>query len=564
MNFKSIIKNFALFSLSLAVFSACEKEEEKKADPDTLSVTPTSAISFKASDNEPVKLSVKTNVADWSVTAPEWITAKKESDALIINALDNDKDARLGRIEITAGSADPVRINVSQSAAGEEVPGEGVAVVFNKLTEGEVLDVVSGQETVVKASISIEKAVDYDIEAEIIFDKDYLKEFIFAQQQEYSLFPEEELSIVKKLTIKAGKTSSEEMSLSVKSSAMDFSTGYLIPLRASVAEGSGAFIKRSESRVNYVLMRTRAERTIKNVVYFEVNDSNPLNAIEWLLEDGTPFIDAVVLFAANINYNSGEDRVYLHNNPNVQALLDETDVYLQPLRKKGIKVYLGLLGNHDPAGLCQLSDWGAAEWSKEVAEAVKQYKLDGVSLDDEYSASPISNIWFTSKSGKAGSRLMYELKKAMKKACYWPTEVSYYVLGALQHNVSDVVDQETKESHSPSSFVDFYVGDYGTTTRPYADFTMANCCGASIQLNYGESISESRASTIKSEGFGWCMWFAFDPSGTGSVSSNVKGSFTAMSNAAKGFYGQKLVKPTGVYKKKGEGKYDPVRYDLNF
>ena len=62
-----------------------------------------------------------------------------------------------------------------------------------------------------------------------------------------------------------------------------------------------------------------------------------------MLEDGTPFFDAVILFAANINYNTAEDVVYLANNPNVQALLDDSEIYLQPLRKKGIKVYLGLL-----------------------------------------------------------------------------------------------------------------------------------------------------------------------------------------------------------------------------
>ena len=140
-------------------------------------------------------------------------------------------------------------------------------------------------------------------------------------------------------------------------------------------------------------MKRIGERSVKQVVYIEVNDCNPLNILEYNLTDGTPFFDAVILFAANINYDIDNDVVYLHNNPNVQALLDNSDTYLQPLRERGIKVYLGLLGNHDAAGLAQLSNWGAEQWAKAIADTCYKYKLDGVNLDDEYSKEPIlSNI----------------------------------------------------------------------------------------------------------------------------------------------------------------------------
>lgn len=38
----------------------------------------------------------------------------------------------------------------------------------------------------------------------------------------------------------------------------------------------------------------------------------------------------------------------MNANPNVQALLDNSEELLQPLRKKGIKVLLDILGNHRP------------------------------------------------------------------------------------------------------------------------------------------------------------------------------------------------------------------------
>ena len=133
-------------------------------------------------------------------------------------------------------------------------------------------------------------------------------------------------------------------------------------------------------------------------------------------EDGHLLIDYLVLFAYNINYDAEKGRVYCFANPQCQYILDHYDEIIKPLRERGMKVIISVLGNHDMAGLAQLSDWGAREWAKEVAEACRVYKLDGVNLDDEYSAAPdLSNPWFTSHSGAAAARLAYELKVAMKE-----------------------------------------------------------------------------------------------------------------------------------------------------
>ena len=576
MNFKSIISKFAMLSLAIAAFSACEKEQEK-VDPDTLKVEPSSAILFKASGNEDVTLKVTTNVEDWNYTAPAWVKAEKKSNELVINVVDNDGEDRVGRIVFTAGKADPVKISVTQTAAGavQPEPGDGVVVTFNQVSEQDIIYLGSDPKATVKANITIPQAVSEDVVVDIVYDEAYLSEYNYNQGAEYLLFPKDKATYAATLTIKAGQTKSDDMEITLDGSSLGFGSGYLVPLRASVKKDSGVTVDRKHNRANFVLMRQNA-KTIKNVLYFEVNDCNPLNALEYVLEDGTPFFDAVILFSANINYNSGRDRVYLHNNPNVQALLDETDVYIQPLRKKGIKVYLGILGNHDAAGVCQLSDWGCHEWAKEVADAVKEYKLDGVSLDDEYSSGPISgNPWFTNyPNSKAGSQLMLELKLAMKEACYWPTEVSYFVWGNL-NQVSECnawnpeTDQKggsaTGQSYKPSQFVDFFVANYGGNSYAHADFTNKNCSCMSIECNLGRGgIDENRARQWKESGYGWCMWFAFDPSGTGSIQSNFWRSFPMMQAAARGFYDQELKRPTGVYNKIGEGQYDPVRHEKQF
>lgn len=96
----------------------------------------------------------------------------------------------------------------------------------------------------------------------------------------------------------------------------------------------------------------------------------------------------VVLFAANINYDAEAGRPRVQCNPNVQYLLDNNETLLQPLRRRGVKVLLGLLGNHDITGLAQLSEQGAKDFAREVAQYCKAYNLDGVNYDDEYSNSP--------------------------------------------------------------------------------------------------------------------------------------------------------------------------------
>ena len=526
-------------------------------DNKKLSVKPSETLYFEPKDNKEVALTVTTDADSWEYKAPEWVVAKKEGNVLKVNVSENvSGKERFERIIFTADNAQPVKINVHQKALSE-VPINPVEVAIKNKMSSDVLSMSAS--TAIKVSVSIKEAVAHDIEVKLFSDEPYLKEYNFLNNVSLPLFPADKITIPNegKIVIPAGKTESDDFEITVDPSTIPVVNQHLLPLYLKPV--SGAIVKQAACRINYIIMKPNP-RTIKNVCYFEVNDANPLNALEYVLEDGTPFFDAVVLFAANINYNSSEDLVYLHNNPNVQALLDESEVYLQPLRKAGIKVYLGLLGNHDAAGLAQLSDWGAKEWAKEVAEACRQYKLDGVNLDDEYSKSPINgNKWFTHRSPAAGSRLMYELKMALKEKCSWPTEVSFYRLGQL-YDVPPVTIDETV--HKQSEFIDFHVADYGLSSEPFGDITKDRCCGLSIQLNFHQGISQNIAEDIKKNGYGWCMWFAFDPSGTGTISNNRVHSLAQFNNAAQGFYGQGLKKPTGVYNKLGEGKYDPKRYTI--
>ena len=561
--FKGML-GIAVMSLTLA---SCTKAPNEVVE--TLTVTPDAAISFLAKENAEVVLKVVTNADSWKATpTADWIVLvpDMEKGNLHVNAKDNNTtEQRVARIRIEAGLAQPVAINVVQAAGTGEVtpePSEGVAVKLVSMGETTIATKTE-TELSVKVKLSVTAAAASDVEVKLFYDEGYLREYnyINKEQGEAVLYPKEKVTIPAdgKMVLKAGQTESEEVEVKLDATGLSMGSPYLLPLYLKAVEN--AVVKQAECRVN-VLVRKQNPKQIKNVVYFEVNDCNPLNALEYELADGTPFFDAVILFAANINFNRAEDVVYLSNNPNVQALLDDSEIYLQPLRKKGIKVYLGLLGNHDAAGLCQLSDWGAQQWAQEVAEACKTYKLDGVNLDDEYSSSPdLSNKWFAPRSAAAGARLCYELKKALKATCPWETEVSTFAYGQLYSLPTSVKDLETGEDQPISKWLDFHVANYGGTTSPYGDLTKAQCSGMSLELNRGYgSITEDSARNMKNQGYGWCMWFAFDPSGTGTVSSNRYRSDNFIKAAAKGFYDQELKEPTGVWNKIGEGQYDPNRH----
>lgn len=49
---------------------------------------------------------------------------------------------------------------------------------------------------------------------------------------------------------------------------------------------------------------TRSATGIKNIVYIEVNDINPLNAGSYIMDDA-PFFDYVILFAAKTRMQNG-------------------------------------------------------------------------------------------------------------------------------------------------------------------------------------------------------------------------------------------------------------------
>lgn len=531
-----------------------------------LGVTPSDPLAFEAAGNQAVKLTVTTNAPDWSFTYPEeWMTASKEGNTLTVNALDNEGDARVGQIVVSTSEGEKsVKIAVTQKA-GEGASGE-VEAVTGSLSSADELKIefpAENPQAVEKTlTFTLEKAVSSDVQVMISFDERRVEEYNFDNGTEYVVFPAEALSVANDglVTIKKGETSASIKVTVSPSDKLAYVTTYMIPLQA-VAKTEGLTVKSDAAYVDLLVSKASSKK-IRNICYFEVNDCNPLNALEYMLEDGQPFFDAVVLFAGNINWDASKQKVYMSANPNIQALLDNSETLLQPLRKKGIKVLLDILGNHDQAGVAGLSDYGCEQFGKELAQICYDYKLDGIGFDDEYSNYDYSTTqWFTSPSSKQAARLLYETKKAMKELCPWETWIHLYYLGYIGSGLPSVTIDGVE--HQPGEFVDNVCADYGGAASPVKGMDLSGCAGYSVQLNYGQTMSADRAKQLMERGYGWIMWFAFDPSGTGTVGNNRTHSLQQFRNMAQGCYGQNVLDPKNVYNKLGEGSYDPNPHPIN-
>lgn len=132
-----------------------------------------------------------------------------------------------------------------------------------------------------------------------------------------------------------------------------------------------------------VATRTVGTKTPKFTVYVETNDINPLNAGEYVFSGTSEeVIDHVVLFASNIRGTKSTAELY--HNPNQQHILDNVETLVRPLQAKGIKVLLGILGDHAGVGFTNMTEAQMNSFAQQVADCVNNYGLDGVDFDDEY------------------------------------------------------------------------------------------------------------------------------------------------------------------------------------
>lgn len=400
---------------------------------------------------------------------------------------------------------------------------------------------------------TLSRAPKKGVDVKVAYDAEYVAAYNGIHGTSFEALPQEQFSIQNegKIVVAPDETRSYSLDVTISKFADTEEKTYVLPLKATVTTDG---VIASESRLVYLVKNMSFQGVVnpdkdkKVVVFFEVNNTNPLNALQFETEDGNLLIDYLVLFAYNINYDAEAGRVYCFANPQCQYILDHYDEIIKPLRERGVKVILSVLGNHDMAGSAQLSDMGAREFAKEMAALIYGYGFDGVNYDDEYSSSPDTSIpWFTNWSYEAGNRLYFETKKAM------PDKVmlSYQFGGALGNAAVDGI--------APGDYMDICVGDYGRAGYPYDGMTTANCSYMSSEFAQWRS-TPSQASVnsfIESE-YGYWMVFALWNGAPNE--SNLQRDFNAMNILSQGIYGQDLKKPTVYYPQTTSLESKPINW----
>ena len=400
--------------------------------------------------------------------------------------------------------------------------------------------------------VELSKVAAQEMTAEVDIDPEYLSVYNQTHGTSFELYPQSliEWDEEATVTIEAGSKSGKMPLVIRYGEDIEKDKTFALPIKISngknaKVEHSIYLIKNFDYANDCNKKALNPEYDIKGCLFFEVNDVNPLNAFSFELENGKLLWDVVVLFAANIKYDAVAGRPYLHCNPNVRYLLDNNETLIQPLRKRGIKVLLGVLGDHDDAGLAQLSRPAAKEFARELARYCEVYKLDGVNFDDEYSNDNpnLNNPIFVKPSKEAAAYMCYETKQAMPDK--WVTVYDYRKMYGVSH----------VDGHPVNEWIDLVVPDYGATVQWVEGMPFDRCAQFAIQFNSGTggSLTPSTAKQLQNgRGYRWFMGFAPNPSHyTKEHKSNglpVASNWSRLTGV-RTLYGVDLKEPSIYYKK---------------
>lgn len=239
-----------------------------------------------------------------------------------------------------------------------------------------------------------------------------------------------------------------------------------------------------------VVTKAYGDKTPKIVVYVETNDVNPLNAGDYYLADGSQFVDVVELFAANIHMDdNGAPCLYF--NDKLAPVLSEQGLstYVRPLQEKGIKVVLTTLGDWQNIGVANMTDSQAQKFAEILDFVLREYDLDGIGFDDEYSgtSATVSGSW-----GNVISRL-HNLIPSDKLI----TAFSYNHTSQISSTQGEMLDY----AYTNFTYWNGTSGISGVTNDKWAPSSY------NFSNSYNTSLVQYYAQKAKNDGYGAIMFF---------------------------------------------------------
>lgn len=285
----------------------------------------------------------------------------------------------------------------------------------------------------------------------------------------YEALPESQVTLPEEhFTLEASSQRSTALNFSYTLSG-EQTTGntYVIPLRATVVSGS---LEMNAEDSEYLIFLNvvenpgdcdKGEGRSKVFCVMETNDVNPLNLLSFTLQDtGKYFFDVLVLFSDNImlDKTSGTNTIHALENEPIKYILNNRDKYLKPLQDRGIKVVLGMMGNHTHAGIANLMPATAEAFAKELKIICDTYSLDGIFFDDEWNEveTPTPTGFYADDSTEAAAYLMYQTKRQMPDRM-----VIAYRLGSIHDMTTEgCTFEENGVVYQPGDYIDYVMVDY--------------------------------------------------------------------------------------------------------
>lgn len=308
-----------------------------------------------------------------------------------------------------------------------------------------------------------------------------------------------------------------------------------------------------------------APPNVQNIVYFGTPVAD-LSTLGNYVTTGTntsadnkPFIDTVVLFAANINNSTGQkpatpdaqDPVLSFGEFGADGPTPPTTVTsaISTLHSAGVSVLLGILPNHQGVGWSCKSMTSAAQTqlAKGIAAAVASGGFDGISIDDEYSDCITPQpVWQTDSSGPGGYTKVTEgiLKALQQQPQFIRDGKPLTITKSVYEDAYMFPKAPTKRSSiGPPLVTQAWTEDYDSDYSELQTYQDAGIPKSSLGLGataVQATQINSIASTVVQEGYGILMIFGSDSSGgTGYTpeqrstwyTSALQGEFPASPNA---------------------------------
>ena len=225
------------------------------------------------------------------------------------------------------------------------------------------------------------------------------------------LLPSENLQLDSRtLTVKSGKTASDQLRVQVNNDGLDLQTIYFLPMEIRLQDGAGKTIskliqyiitineyKQTVDELNFMVpqdveIRHESETGFMSVFYINTDSYQPLLADNLLLvrqksgsrEPDYYTVGSIInLKPANIDYESATGHVFLSVSADLRYVLENAAKYIHPIQNNGKKVCVCIQGGSRGISFCNMSDKQIAGFTAQVKDIVELYGLDGINLWDE-------------------------------------------------------------------------------------------------------------------------------------------------------------------------------------